>query len=241
VSAGELSASIDRPGVVLHNDESAPPALLADWLRERGIPHRTVRTWASGIPADPGEFAWVASLGASASATQREPAWIPDEIEFLRRAIDADVPVLGICFGAQALSLALGGEVTAAHPLAWGWLEIETDEPDLIPPGPWVHFNYEIFSVPAGATLLARSPAGPGAFRLGPHLGVQFHPEVTPGSVDRWAESRAAKLAELGIERGELRAAGERFAVRASKEAFGLFDAWRPAARQDRSVLSARR
>jgi GMP synthase-like glutamine amidotransferase len=241
VSAGEPSASTDRPGVVLHNDESAPPALLGDWLRERGIAHRTVRTWASGVPDDPGEFAWVAALGASDSATQREPAWIPEEIEFLRRAIDADVPVLGICFGAQALSLSLGGEVTAADRLAWGWLEIETDEPGLIAPGPWVHFNYEIFSVPAGATLLARSPAGPGAFRLGPHLGVQFHPEVTPSTVERWAESRAAKLAELGIERGELRAQGERFALGASEEAFGLFDAWRRAARQEPGASPARR
>jgi GMP synthase-like glutamine amidotransferase len=212
---------------VLHNDDVAPPALLEEWLRERRLPHRTVRTWEGGVPDDPREFAWVAALGASDSATQREPAWIPDEIRFLRRAVDADVPVLGICFGSQALSLALGGEISPADPLSWGWLEIETREPDLVPIGPWVHFNYESFSVPADATLLARSPAGPDAFRLGPHLGIQFHPEVTPAIVDRWADSRAAKLAELGIAREDLRSQADRYAPHAAGRAFRLFDAWR--------------
>jgi GMP synthase-like glutamine amidotransferase len=217
----------ERPGVVLHNEDVAPPALLEDWLRERGLSHRTVRTWEGGVPDDPREFGWVAALGASDSATQSEPAWITDEIRFLRRAVDADVPVLGICFGGQALSLALGGEISTADPLSWGWLDIETDEPDLVPEGPWLHFNYEIFSVPAGATLLARSPAGPGAFSLGAHLGIQFHPEVTPAVVEAWAESEAAKLAELGIERQDLRAQGDRFAPQAAGRAFRLFDAWR--------------
>jgi GMP synthase-like glutamine amidotransferase len=217
----------ERPGVVLHNEDVAPPALLEDWLRERGLSYRTVRTWESGVPDDPREFAWVAALGASDSATQREPAWIPDEIRFLRRAVDADVPVLGICFGGQALSLALGGEISSVDPLSWGWLEIESEEPDVVPRGPWLHFNYEVFSVPEGATLLARSPAAPGAFRLGPHLGIQFHPEVTPAIVDRWAESEAPQLAALGIEREELRTDGERLTARASGEAFELFDAWR--------------
>ena len=227
MSARRSSEWNDRPGVVLHNDDVAPPALLEEWLRERGLAHRTVRTWQSGVPDDPREFAWVAALGASDSATQDEPTWIPDEIRFLRRAVDADVPVLGICFGSQALSLALGGEISPADPLSWGWLEIETEEPDLVPEGPWVHFNYETFSVPAEATLLARSPAGPCAFGLGPHLGIQFHPEVTPAIVDRWADSRAAKLAELGIEREDLRDQSEQFAARASREAFELFDRWR--------------
>jgi len=217
----------ERTGVVLHNEDAAPPALLENWLRERGIPHRTVRTWEDGVPDDPTEFAWVAALGASDSATQSEPAWIPAEIDLLRRAVDADVPVLGICFGGQALSVALGGEISAADPPSIGWFEIETEDPELLPPGPWAHFNYETLSVPDGATQIARSRRGPGAFRLGPHLGVQFHPEVTPAIFDRWAESEAAKLAELGITQEDLWVQGERFAARAAGEAFELFDAWR--------------
>jgi GMP synthase-like glutamine amidotransferase len=216
----------DRPGVVLHNEDAAPAALLGHWLGERGMAHTTVRAWEEAMPDDPGEFDWVVALGASDSASQAH-GWVPDEIEFLRRAVDADVPVLGICFGGQALAVALGGRISRAEPASIGWFEIETDEPDLVPRGPWVHFNYELFSVPDGATQIARSPRGPSAYRLGPHLGLQFHPEPTPEIVGTWAESEAAKLDELGIELADLRDQGERFGAAAARDAFDLFDAWR--------------
>lgn len=217
----------ETPGIVLQNEDAAPAALLEAWLRDRGMAHRTVRAWENGVPDDPREYGWVAVLGASDSATQTEPRWVPDEIAFLRRAVDADVPVLGICFGGQALSVALGGEISPAEPMSIGWFEVETDEPDLVPAGPWLHFNYERFSVPEGATVIARSRGGPAAFRIGPHLGLQFHPEVTPRIVDGWADSEAAKLAELGVGRDGLRAQGERHGGAAAKEAVRLFDGWR--------------
>jgi GMP synthase-like glutamine amidotransferase len=226
----------DLPGVVLYNEDMAPPALLDEWLRERNMVHRTIRTWEEGVPDDPRDCAWVVALGASDSATQREPSWIPDEIAFLGRAVDADVPVLGICFGGQALSVALGGVISLADPISWGGFAIESEEPGLVPRGPWVHFNYEIFSVPATATQVARSPCGPGAFRVGPHLGIQFHPEVSPAIVDAWAESEAPKLAELGLTREDLLAQGEQFAEDAASQAFELFDAWRLLAAAPRAL-----
>jgi GMP synthase-like glutamine amidotransferase len=221
------TSSNNRPGVVLHNEDVAPAALLGDWLRERQIPHRTIRTWESGVPDDPREFAWIAALGSSHSASQSDPAWILAEVDLLRRAVDADVPVLGICFGGQALSVALGGGVADSDQPVWGWFETETEEPDLVPAGPWAHVHEQVFSVPPGATRIATAPAGPDAYRVGPHLGLQFHPEATPAIVDRWAEDEAAKLPELGVDRTALREQGERVATRASAEAFRMFDAWR--------------
>ncbi|MGH2989036.1 MAG: type 1 glutamine amidotransferase [Solirubrobacterales bacterium] len=217
----------DKPGAVLQNEAVAPAALLEDWLRERGLPHRTVPVWEAEVPDDPREFAWVAALGAEDSVTQSEPAWVPAEIEFLRRAVEADVPVLGLCFGGQALSAALGGEISPAVPPSIGWFEIETDDPEVVPEGPWAHFNLETFSVPARAAQLARSPRGPGAFRLGPHLGLQFHPEATPAVVNRWSDGEAEKLAALGLDPAEIRAQGERWGAQAARRAFELFDAWR--------------
>lgn len=214
------------PGLVLQNEDEAPPALLERWLRERGIPHTTVRAWEQGVPEDPRGHAWVAALGAENSVTDPDPPWIGAEIELLRRAVEAEVPVLGICFGGQALSLALGGEITAADPPCHGWYEIETDEPRLVPPGPWAHYNSEGFSVPAGATRIATSPCGPGAFLVGPHLGVQFHPEATPAIVDEWAEMGAETLARRGVDRDQIRVQGERHGAGAAQQAFALFDAW---------------
>jgi GMP synthase-like glutamine amidotransferase len=236
--ASHPSTTPDRPGVVLHNDPKAPPALLEDWLRERRIPARIERAWEGGVPADPREFAWVAALGSFQSVTEDEPAWIGAEIELLRRAVDADVPVLGVCFGAQALSVALGGEVSPAAPVSLGWLEVETEAPDLVAAGPWLHFNNECFSVPAGATTVARSPCGPGAFAIGPHLGVQFHPEITLPIVDEWLRGDAARLARLRVDPETIRAQARREAGAAGARAFTLFDAWRAlAVRGSRSAV----
>jgi GMP synthase-like glutamine amidotransferase len=214
------------PGLVLHNEEEAPPALLADWLERRRIDFVVVRTWEEEMPEDPTRFEWIAALGAEDSVNDREPAWIPAEIDLLRRAVERDVPVLGICFGGQALAAAMGARVGPAKPATIGWYEIETSEPALVPAGPWAHFNFESFSVPSEATLLARSPCGPGAFRADAHLGVQFHPEATPEIVENWIDKEGGRLAAAGIDVDGVRAANRRLGFSPAKQADSLFDAW---------------
>ena len=106
--------------------------------------------------------------------------------------------MLGLCFGGQALAAALGGTVERAPRPELGWTEIETDEPELVPPGPWLEWHYERFTTPPGATEIARTAAATQAFRHGRHLGVQFHPESTVEIVERWAASDRDRLAALG-------------------------------------------
>lgn len=67
-------------------------------------------------PADIVRRPWVASLGSERSAATPAPSWPADEVAALRRAVAADVPVLGLCFGGQALCLALGGRIERAEP-----------------------------------------------------------------------------------------------------------------------------
>jgi GMP synthase-like glutamine amidotransferase len=105
----------------------------------------------------------------------------------LSRAVEEDVPVLGLCFGGQALAVALGGSVERAPTPELGWTEIETDEPELIASGPWLQWHYDRFTTPPGATEIARTAHAAQAFRHGRHLGVQFHPESTVEIVAQWA------------------------------------------------------
>ena len=67
----------------------------------------------------------------------------------------------------------------------------------------------------------------PGAFGIGPHVGVQFHPEITPAIVDEWIHSDAPRLAELGIDPETIRGQPNGQTTAAAERAFGLFDAWR--------------
>ena len=142
-------------------------------------------------------------------------------------AVEKDVPVLGLCFGGEVLSVVLGGRVEHAPVPELGWREIETDNPEAIPAGPWLEWHYERFTTPPGAVEVARTADAVQAFRMGPHLGVQFHPESTVEIVAQWASMDTENLTELGIEDGRALLDVEPGAEEAARErAFRLFDAF---------------
>jgi GMP synthase-like glutamine amidotransferase len=126
------------------------------------------------------------------------------ERSLLAAAVANDTPVLAICFGAQLLATALGGQAAPAPRTELGWLEVVPVADSTIEPGPWFQFHSDTFSLPPGATLLAESEVGPQAFRAGSSLAVQFHPEVTPEIVGRWAASDPEPVARAGLSAGEL-------------------------------------
>ena len=140
---------------------------------------------------DPLGFDAVVPLGAPWSVydTATIGKWIADELGFLRAAHDNGVPVLGICFGGQALAAALGGAVELSAKPELGWTTIESDDPDLVGPGPWFQFHQDRWQLPPGARELAKTGVASQAFVLGRSLGLQFHPELTPSILQAWLDS----------------------------------------------------
>jgi GMP synthase-like glutamine amidotransferase len=213
---------MSTPGIILQHGPHAPPGHLGAYLAEAGLPHRVVRVWEEGVPDLTGA-PWIASLGSEHSAADTEPAWIPQEVEALRAAADAGVPILGLCFGGQALSVALGGDVSRTPDPEIGWVAVASEDPE-IPSGPYGQYHYELLAVPPGGREVARSPGGTAAFRAGPHLGLQFHPEVTREQLEVWLgmdPNLPPDFArEVAIEQGE------RCAPEAAERARQLFAAW---------------
>ncbi len=211
-----------KPGVILQHGPDGPSGLLGDFLAREGLEHRVVAVWETPA-AELTDAGWVVSLGSECSAGGTEPAWVLAELNALRAAVAAQVPVLGLCFGGQALALALGGGLRRTDVPEIGWVAIQSDDPE-IPQGPWAQYHYEVLEVPPGAQELARSPGGPAAFRAGPHLGVQFHPEVTVEQMNEWLATDPDLPPDFD------RAAAERDAARygpaASEQAERLFAAW---------------
>jgi GMP synthase-like glutamine amidotransferase len=173
----------------------------------------------------------VVMLGAAWSVYDPDTAGhgIGAERDWLRAADAAAVPVLGICFGAQALCAALGGKVRPAMRPEIGWTVIRPAPSELIEPGPWLEFHADECVLPAGAVPLAWTDACVQAFAIGPHLGVQFHPEVDGAQLDRWL--RAGGQAEA-------RAAGQDPAALLART---VAEEPRAAQRADRLVATARR
>src|SRR6266576_2528797 len=137
---------------------------------------------------------YVIVFGAVSSVNDPDP-WIAEELAWLRGADRAGVPVLGICFGAQALCAALGGRVEAMPVKEVGWFTVTSADEDAVPAGPWLEFHEDHCVLPAGATVLARNDTAVQAFRIGRHLAVQFHPDVDGPQLKRWLDSLGAREA----------------------------------------------
>jgi GMP synthase-like glutamine amidotransferase len=210
--------------LILQHGDDGPPGILGEWLSERGLAHDTHATWREPLPSDPGDYGWIATLGSEHTPGAVDaPAWVAAEIGFLGEALAADVPVLGLCFGGQALAVAAGGAVHRADPAEIGWLEVASDDLALIPPGPWLHYHYDQLRPPPASETIARSPSGPAAFVLGRSLGLQFHPESTPEIAAEWARQDGSLSAE---DSARLAEEGARAAPSAAGAARRLFDAW---------------
>lgn len=203
---------------------------LASWAAHRNL---DVVVGVAGEPLpDPTTVGAIAVLGSIRGAWDDTVPWLADEIAYLRRAIAAGVPLLGICFGGQLLARLLGGAAHAADGRHEnGWQDITTLAPDVVATGPWMEFHFDSFTAPPQAEVLAVSERCTQAFRAGAHLGVQFHPEITPAEFETWVARWTGtpleeRLPELGVDTDALRAETAERAEESRMASWVLFDAF---------------
>lgn len=197
--------------IVVRHHSIDDAGFIADAFRSRGA-ELTVHLFPKGGPLPPlAGVDHIVVLGAVWSVyEERISRWIGEELDWLRAANAGGVPVLGICFGAQALTAALGGQVEAAPRSEVGWTTVETLDPAVIEPGPWLEFHHDHCLPPPGARLLARNDLCIQAFSIGQHLAVQFHPEVDGAQVSRWlADGGRAEAERAGQDPDKLIAQSE--------------------------------
>ena len=154
--------------------------------------------------------------------------WLQPELAAVRSAQAAGTPLLGICFGGQLIARALGGAVAPAVSGEFGWQVVHSDDDKLVPQGPWFQWHHDRFTVPPGATEVARSPKAPQAFIVGRTLALQFHPEVTSDVFSEWLTVPGGEeaLAGDGIDTALLLAQTRAEDEPASRRAYALVDAF---------------
>lgn len=139
------------------------------------------------------------------------------EVAWLRSALDAELPLLGVCLGAQLLARAIGGRTRRAARPEIGWAPVEVLDPAdpllaaLAPRTEVLHWHRDAIELPPGSSALARSrPTAVQAFRAGTNAwGTLFHAEADSRLLARWlSEPTMAREARRALGAGFARGLG---------------------------------
>jgi GMP synthase - Glutamine amidotransferase domain len=195
-----------------------PPGTITSALDDEGVAHRVVKIYrdepvpdaldGDGLVVMGGPMG-VGDVGALPPLTR--------ELALIEEALDAEVPVLGVCLGSQLLAHVLGADVRPASAKEIGWDEVTlseaaADDPlfrDVDDPFTAFHWHGDVFTLPDGAVPLARTDQTEHqAFRYGDSAyGLLFHLEVTPKTVAWMTKAFQDELVEEGLDGAAIRRA----------------------------------
>ncbi|WP_375425147.1 type 1 glutamine amidotransferase [uncultured Friedmanniella sp.] len=229
---------------VIQHAADCPPGRVGQWLVEAGCELDVFACHEGEEPPfslDP--YAGLLVLGGAMGADDDAAfPWLTPTKQLLARAVADELPTLGICLGLQLLAVACGGRVarsgtgpqlgvrpidrTAASVADTLLTGLELSEA--------VHWNHDLVTeLPPGAVVLTTSTGAVQSLRLGRRAwGVQFHPEVDPATLRRWADTDVAA--------GELEAAvADARLAEVERLDAALVPAWRGLSEQFAGVLTA--
>ncbi|MCX2933360.1 type 1 glutamine amidotransferase [Mycobacterium sp. CVI_P3] len=204
-----------RQVLFIYNDPTAPEALLGETFTELGFDVDTFEVVPAERAADPvldvtfpdpTRYDVIVPLGSRWAVYDERLPWVAGEIDTVRRAVDAGIGVLGVCFGGQLVAAALGGSVQRSTEPEVGWHPVHSTDHELVPDGPWFQWHFDRFTAPPGAREIARNDRASQAFVSGSAMGLQFHPELDHKLLELWIDGDDGDLAELGLRHDDLRA-----------------------------------
>jgi GMP synthase-like glutamine amidotransferase len=190
---------------VRHHEEDNP-GLIGKALRTRGAEvHLVMLDGKSDTPSLDG-YDLLLILGSKESVydSDVEAAWFGRELALMADADRREIPIFGICFGAQALCRLTGGTVSRSDAPEVGWYQVAGVNGHEFDEGPWFEFHYDACSLPATAEIWATSANAVQAFSVGRHVGVQFHPEIDDRQLRDWLETASGEAREFGHDIDEL-------------------------------------
>lgn len=205
--------------IVFQHSDIGEAGRLGMTLRDHGfrLDIRRLDLDPTRIPPDYDDVQGVVSLGGPQNADDEglaQDPWLRAEIDYLRGAHQRELPVIGVCLGAELIARALGGNVTKMPRPEYGFApirinpagQVETILAGIAWEHPQLHLHsYEVSTLPPEATLLASSDACKvQAFKAGLRTcAFQFHFECDRPMIEAYGKRSAVELSECGFAPGE--------------------------------------
>ena len=189
------------------------PGAFATALTSRGVSLDRYLVPHDGLPHDSGDLLIV--MGGPMSVNDSDP-WIAEETAFIRSALLAGTPVIGVCLGSQFMAKALGTTIRPGRALEIGMTTVLlTPEAKYDPvfkalPESFDVFEWhgEVFDLPDNCVPLAGSAIAPlQAFRYGDRAyGLLFHPEMEEIGIEALCRECAPDLAKAKLTEQQVKA-----------------------------------
>jgi len=133
------------------------PGCIRTWLDQQGFRTTTTHLYRDETLPDIKQIDFLIIMGGPMSVNDEiDYPWLAKEKQFIRKAVDMQIPVLGICLGAQLIASAAGARVFANHQKEIGWFPVhavnKADNCFCFPAACTVfHWHGETFDIPPGS------------------------------------------------------------------------------------------
>ena len=193
--------------IVIQNEPCEPLGVFEDVLLTRRLDYRYARLFEEEAPRDLKGCRGLIVMGGPMNVyEEKRYPFLKDEDRLIKEALKKEVPVLGVCLGAQLIAKAAGAKVWKGEKKEIGWHKVRlTGEAnrdrlfnmfgDELLVFQW---HGDTFELPRGAILLAENELYLQAFRLKNAYALQFHLEVTGEMIRDWLEEYEDVVRSLG-------------------------------------------